>query len=672
MSQNRSDEDLEVVDLAAQVDLPTPGTLVPPGGGSRRRASGSDGGGHTLLWLLAVVVVLAIWAGVALVSLMGVRSDVLQAREDLLGARDDLLAGEVDAAVGVLEDTAATLGGVPGRVESPLVWPARILPSHRRSLDAVASLGRAGQVAAGAIATVGSEIADGDGGLGALSPRDGRLPVEAIAALAPVLDVAAQDLEQARDMVERVPARDVDQAVADGRAELLDLLGPTTSQLRLGAEVAEALPRIFGADGPRRYLVMAANPTENRGTGGFFGAYVVLEADQGQLTFGTVGETTALPIPPDEAVDWPDPSLEARYDLYGGATRVRSMNMTPDFPAAAQTLEAYWAAAMGEEVDGVIAVDPFAFQTLLRISGPTVLEGFEAITAEEVVDFVSYTAYSLIDDPERRKRLIGEVAMGALQTFLEGPDDVGPGEVLAALGEMVRQDSLLMHATDPDAQAMLVDLGMAGELDHDGRDLLALVLNSGSGSKIDYWLERSLRYDVQMGDDGSSVGQVTALFVNQAPSSGEIAYMIGPPLGYPVDFDAGDNISFASLYCAPGCTFGETPDIGYADLPTTEMVELGYPVASTWMRIPSTQSRQLLYSFQSPEGWTTEGADLVYRLRYLHQTAVRPTDLQVRVRIPEGHTVGELPDDARVEDGEVVLEVEAREDIDLEVTFPPS
>lgn len=671
MTDEHHDGDLEVIDLAGQIDPAPSGPLVPPDGQRRRRAGSGGWLGRSLSWILAVVVVVAVWAGVAVATLLGIRGDVVEAREDLLVGRDDLIAGDVGTAEQRFADAAAVMGDLPDRVDSPLVWPARLLPAHRRTLDAVASLGRAGQVAAGAAAEVAGAIGQGEGDLGALTPRGGRMPIGAVEELAPVLQSAAQELASALELARAAPTRGVDQSVVDGRAEFIELVEPTVAQLELGAEVADVLPAMFGADGPRRYLVMASNPAEMRGTGGFFGAYTVMEADDGVLSFSDVGETQALPIPPAGSVAWPDPSLEARYDLYGGATRVRSINMTPDFPAAAQTLENYWSVAMGQEVDGVIAVDPFAFETLLGISGPATLEGFGEITAEEVVEFVSRSAYSLIEDPERRKRLIGEVAMRALQRFLDGPS-VSPGEVLEALGEMVRRDSLLLHVDDPTAQDVLVRAGLAGELDHGDGDLLAVVLNSGSGSKIDYWLDRTIRYDVTLQDDGVAHGIVSAGFDNNAPTSGELAYMIGPPTDYEVDFGAGDNVLLASAYCAPGCTFAETPDIGYADLPTSQSEELGYPVASTWMLIPSTRARELIFSYSAPGAWERVGGDQVYRLRYLHQTGVRPVDLQIRVQVPEGHEVVDLPETASMVDGAVEVQLEAVEDLDLEITFRAS
>jgi hypothetical protein len=669
-------DDIEVVDLRQLVDtIPRQRELLPPSelndrprGAARHRARRP--------WLRALVGGLAVfgigWAVLAVVSLVSLRADVPGTRDALLDARAVLNDGDVGSATDLFDAAAGDLQDIADRVSSPVVAPVRLIPHYRRTLDAVGDLGRAGGLAASAAAKVTSALAEGEGGLGALTPRDGRIPVQRIAELGPVLEAASADVVTALEMARAVPATGVDEAVAEGRAEFIDIMEPTAEQLALGVEITQVLPAVFGADEPRRYVVMASNPTEARGTGGFFGAYVVMDAVEGELSFGRVGETLDLPVPADgSVVEWVDPSLQERWEIYGGSTRIRSINMTPDFPSAATMIERYWAAVLGEEVDGVIAVDPYAFEAMLEVNGPIELPGLGEIGSEDVVEFVSYSAYSLIGNPIERKRLIGNVAASTLQGFLDGPGDVTPSDVLDALGRMARRDSLLIHSARPAEQALLERTGLAGELDHGDGDMLAVILNSGSGSKIDYFLDRTVRYDVTMGDGGRVDTIIRAGFVNNAPASGELAYMIGPP-DTPVDFVAGDNVGYVSVYGAPGTTFHEIPDIGYGDYETTESVELGYPVASTWMLIPSMRSRELIYSATTPEAWEQDGEDRVYRLRYVHQVTVRSTELQVQIRIPDGFEPVDLPEDVAVADGHVTIVEQPRSDLDLEVRFRPA
>ncbi len=178
-----------------------------------------------------------------------------------------------------------------------------------------------------------------------------------------------------------------------------------------------------------------------------------------------------------------------------------------------------------------------------------------------------------------------------------------------------------------------------------------------------------MRYDVTLGPSGVAVGTLSTGFENGAPTVGEPGYMIGtglPPL------DAGDVLSFVSVYCAPGCRFYAAPESGFDGLVTERGEELGHPVTSTWMRLPSQQSRELIWSYLTPGAWETRGLDRVYRLHYGHQTAILPIQLDVRVTVPEGYTASRLPEGAVVEDDLVILHEAVTTDRDIEVVFSPT
>src|SRR3712207_5981312 len=85
-----------------------------------------------------------------------------------------------------------------------------------------------------------------------------------------------------------------------------------------------------------------------------------------------------------------------------------------------------------------------------------------------------------------------------------------------------------MHAADPEAQAGLLEAGIAGQLRETEGDFLAVVLNAGAAAKIDYYLTHSVTYRVRLRPDGSLDGDVDVALFNDAPTSGVVEYIIGP------------------------------------------------------------------------------------------------------------------------------------------------
>jgi hypothetical protein len=228
-----------------------------------------------------------------------------------------------------------------------------------------------------------------------------------------------------------------------------------------------------------------------------------------------------------------------------------------------------------------------------------------------------------------------------------------------------------MHTADADEQTVLEQLGVAGRLgggrESEG-DVLGVFLNSGSPSKVDYWLQRRISYDVSLAPNGQAVGTLTTGFSNGAPTTGEPTYMVGgvsPPL------DVGDVLSFVSVYCAPGCRFHEVPDAGFEGLVTERGTELGFGVTSTWMQLKSGEDRELLWTYATPSSWKMRGLNRVYRLHYDHQPMIIPTQLQVRVDIPPGHDVAEMPPESQIENQTVVINAAPTTDLNFELVFSP-
>jgi hypothetical protein len=662
--------DLEVVDLES-LGGAAPGRSI----GRSRSTPAPDDRGPSRATPMAVaaalvLVVAGVWGYLSFREVTSIRTDLVDARAHLQQAVDAVGEGSFATAGPYLEDADATFGAVPSRIDGALLAPARLVPAGRRNLDAVRDL----SAAAAAITGPGIDLievlaADGDG-LGALSPRDGRIPLDVFDALVPVLADAVSGVAEAQQLVAQVPTAGIDAAVVAARDEFLTIIEPLAAQLADARDVIDAVPTVLGGDGSRRYIVVASNPAEARGTGGFFGAFTILEAVDGVLSFSPVIPTQDLPEVPRGEIPWPDPSLEDRYDAYGGTGFIVNLNMTPDFPAAATAIANFYAESAGEAVDGVIAVDPFAFEALLRLSGPVTLPGYGTVDADEVVEFVSRDAYSTIVDPEERKRLIGVVAAAALQGFLDSPDAVSARAVLSTLGEMAARGSILIHLAAPELQGAIDGVGASGRFGVDEwGDLLAITLNSGSPSKVDYWLQRVLRYDVSLATDGVVAGIVSAGFANDAPRTGEPIYMIGADNDL---IDAGDALHYVSAYCAIGCRFQQVPSDGFQGLQSDVGVELDHPVASTWMRVPSGRSSELIWSHLTPDGWRNEGGDIRYRLTYQHQTTLRPTRLEIVVGVPDGHEATGVPDGAVVVGDEVQVDVDATRDLVLDFVFSPS
>ncbi len=154
----------------------------------------------------------------------------------------------------------------------------------------------------------------------------------------------------------------------------------------------DAVASALGFTQPRSWLVLLQNPAEARGGGGLIGGYVVVNIDHGRPTVTATGTSADL-----EHYSIPPTNLDPDQLGFWGPALMEwsSVNVTPDFPVTA-ALARDGMAQMGIPVDGVIAVDPTAVSTLMRITGPVTVNG-RTVDADSIARIFMVDEY--IDQP---------------------------------------------------------------------------------------------------------------------------------------------------------------------------------------------------------------------------------------------------------------------------------
>jgi hypothetical protein len=173
-----------------------------------------------------------------------------------------------------------------------------------------------------------------------------------------------------------------------------------------------------------------------------------------------------------------------------------------------------WKWRTGEDVDGVLAIDPVGLRSILAATGPVEVDG-RPVGADNVVQEVLLDQYAGIDADDvaqaaRRERL-GAIARATLAALDAGDWDTATLlEQLRVAGE---GRHVLAWARDRTQQRGWRSMGLGGELDHDS--LLLAVLNRG-GNKLDQFLDVSGRIELEPGDD-ETLATVRVTITNSTP-----------------------------------------------------------------------------------------------------------------------------------------------------------
>ncbi len=499
-------------------------------------------------WILTAVLLIT----VASAAWIGVRAsaaaDHLRSAEDIARQIPETATADPDGLPALLAELRQHAAAARVGTSDP-VWAAgEALPWVGPQLSAVSALAKsADRLADGAAGTLGSFL--GDDGIMALSPRDGTVPVGAIAelgrAVPPAVAASADANAALADVDQGALLRPVREQFQRARSAIIEV-GAVLSALD---DATRLLPPMLGAEEPRDYLIAFQNNAELRALGGMPGSFVHVHAEGGRIELR--GQYSA-----GEFTERPESTLAAdARALYPGAERVVSATTSvPDFAVAGELIRQFWRAEKGTELDGVIAVDPVAISYLLEATGPVTLPGGEILDASNAVPKLLNEVYARFDPTAQNAYFAA--ATGAVFGALMG-GEYSPASLMTALGRAAEERRLLVYSAHESEQEIIADTSLAGALP--GPDQIGVYLNDGTGSKMDYYLEA----DATVATTGRRTSALTVTLRSTAPAD---AATLSPSItgggGYGVP--AGTTRTVVYLYIPQGYAAGDAELGGFS------------------------------------------------------------------------------------------------------------
>jgi hypothetical protein len=463
------------------------------------------------LWLL-----LATFWMVRLASDLRAGRDAASAARELLGP-DEVADG---APLGDLRVAQKRFDAAHDRAGGFVLAPLRLAPVIGRQLRSIDALSGAAEQ----VARVGVDAVERAGVLFDDPAGEGTARVDQVRALSAIVDDVAESLERVDDLG---PFNGLIGPLADARNELaadLDDARRALADARTGARAALSL-----VEGPRKYLVIAANNAEMRAGSGMWLQGGVLRTRDGQLQLDDMVSLYLDADPADGEVQ-PRGDFAARWGWLRPGDEWRNLMASPRFPVSAEMAVRMWKAATGEDVDGVIAIDAIGLQAIVEATGPVRFEG-RTYDAEDVPQQVLHDQYSqfgdLLDDEAGANQAARREALAALAESAVGAIDRGDypaSTLIRTLGDAIEGRHVLAWTPDEVEQAGWEAADMDGELEADS---LALSLLNHGANKLDWFTTVEAELSVELGPAGWDA-TVEVEITNNTPATGETTYVQGP------------------------------------------------------------------------------------------------------------------------------------------------
>lgn len=258
----------------------------------------------------------------------------------------------------------------------------------------------------------------------------------------------------------------------------------------------KAAPGLLGLEEEKNYLLIFQNSNELRPTGGFIGSIGRATVRNSRIENIKINDVYDVDGQIDErGIRVPQPSFLSD-NLKTESLHLRDANYSPSFPGSARRIADLYTQATGETLDGVIAVDLFVLERLLRVTGPIFLSSYnETVSESNVFERTQFHAEASYFPGSSQKRTFLSILSQQLVDNLFSLEKSKRFEILKEADRLLSEKHLLLYF--PDQQAILNQLGWDGEIRRSDNDYLMIVDSNVGSTKSNLFVERSVVYQLE-------------------------------------------------------------------------------------------------------------------------------------------------------------------------------
>ena len=465
----------------------------------------------------AIVAVVLVAFGVSGFMLFNsaktVKSQAKETVEIVGGLKDKVTSGDFSTLPDDAKKIDELCSSMKKETSSPVWTMTSFIPVYGGDINAARTMVDAlSDVSSGALVPMADNLAQATPGK---LFQDGTINVSALQAVADSLSDSSKAFKSANKKVQGIGDTHIAQ-VTELVDKAKDGFATLDGVVDAAEKIAPVLPQMLGANGQtRNYLLYAMNNVEIRACGGFGGSQGLISVTDGQMSIGEF--VPRIGLSEDEAVESVDEEDEA---LFGNHSNLYNSGNTysPDWPRNSQRVAALWKSQYGQDVDGVVGIDPVFLQYLLGLVGNvslpdgTVVDG---TNAAKVLMHDVYWNYPV----EESDGIFASVASAAFDKILGGIGDVDVTKLVGAFERGAEEGRLIAWMRNDDEQNAIKETGIDASLpdpdDPSADPVAGVYFNNLSFSKLDWYLNA----DTQIGQgvkngDGTCSYRITVTLTN--------------------------------------------------------------------------------------------------------------------------------------------------------------
>jgi hypothetical protein len=294
-----------------------------------------------------------------------------------------------------------------------------------------------------------------------------------------------------------------------------------TKGFNSASSLLKVLPAFAGYPEQKIYLFILENNREMRPSGGFIGAYGILEIENAEIKQFFTDNSYNLDVLVEESQRIPSPEPMKLY-MNQPNWYFRDANWWPDFKFSAERTEWFYKKEGGEaDVDGVIAITPTVIEELLGVLGEFEVGGltFNQENFWEQLQYqVEYGYYKQGIDMADRKDIIGDLGKQIISRLFKLPLAEWP-ELIDMVGQQAKEKHILLYFHDPVLQEQADENGWSGRVADFEGDYIMLVDANLAALKTDSVMDRTMIYNLTENEKGELIAEVKVNYQNNGTFS---------------------------------------------------------------------------------------------------------------------------------------------------------
>jgi UDP-glucuronate decarboxylase len=420
------------------------------------------------------------------------------------------------------------------------------------------------------------------------------------------------------------------------------------------------LPELTGLNSKKSYLILFQNSNEIRATGGFIGSYATLDFVDGKIANLIIDDV----YNPDGQIKLREikvePPLPIKEYLNEDVYYIRNANWNPDFTKAYDDISNLFFRVDGRRYDGIIAVDLYFVENILKVTGPVYLTAYnEEITPQNLYERAQFHSEFNYEEGSDQKRAFLTVLGGKLleRIFSLQEDDLFA--LTEQLQKSMEEKHLLVHIPRGTVGTYLTDMGWNGKIKRTDDDFLYVVNSNLGGTKANYYVKNQMEYNVlALTRDGLLRAELN---LNYEHTGIDSSWPGGPYTNYVrVYTKAGSKLTGAKLVLDNGASVDVFQNVKELEDGDLNVFEYGFT-------LQPKQNASLIFEYDLAPELILSKDTKAYNLLWQKQPGTHNDTIKFRFNPPFGITVKKSDPVMLIGSGTAEFSSELNRDLDIKL-----